>query len=129
MAGNDQAEQLTPKMEELIAALLSGLNITAAAKASGVAEKTARRWLKLPHFQKAYQAEQQSLFNERLAALRLGVSKCLATLARNMGEDAPPATQVRAAQIWLEAALDIHKMSELEAKIAELEQQLKQAGR
>lgn len=102
--------------------MLSLPSIVAAAQAAGVNDKTARRWLKLPHFQAAYKAAQKALFDEALSALLSGVDTAINTLKRNMtSEDVPPSTQVRAAQIWLEQAISLHKMSDLEQKIAELE--------
>lgn len=131
MTGNDQDRtDLTPKQTLLIEALLAGHNITLAAKVSGVADKTARRWLKLPHFQTAYKAAQHSLFDQALSGLLLKVEEAIETISRNMtGEEVPASVQVRAAQIILEQAITIYKASELEAKIAELEELLKQGVR
>ena len=134
MAENDQIPALTPKQERLIEALLTGHNITLSAKASGVADKTARRWLKLPHFQQAYKAAQKRLFDQALTGLMLKIDRAIETLDRHMsGEETPANVQVRAAQIVLEQAIIIHKVSELEAKFTELEQLIKsplqQAGR
>lgn len=109
-----QTATLTAKQERFIAALLSSPTQEAACQQIGITRETSRRWLKLPHFQAAYQKAQQALFDERLAAL-----------ARNMGEDASQSVQVRAAQIWLESAITIHKMSDLEARVIELEQYIK----
>lgn len=125
MTENDQAtEQLTSTQELLISCLVSGLNITAAAKAAGIGDKTARRWLKLPHFQRAYKDAQRSLFDQALTGLMLKVDKAIATLDRNMTE-ASPYTQVSAAKIVLEQAIAVHKMSELEQKVAQLEELLR----
>lgn len=131
MSENDQTTELTPKQERLIEALLAGHNITLAAKVAGVADKTARRWLKLAHFQAAYKAAQKQIFDQALAGLMLKVDKAIACLDRNMdGEEVPASTQVRAAQIVIEQAVANYKMSELEAKYAELEQLVKlQSGK
>lgn len=134
MIGNDRteenSEQLTTKQESLIALLLAGITITAAAKQLKVNESTARRWLKLPHVHQAYKDQQQTLFDDKLSELRSGVGTAISTLKRNMtSEDTTASVQVRAAQIWLEQALELHKMSELEQKIAELEQYVKQVGK
>lgn len=130
MSENDTATAepaLTPKQGKLIEALLTPLSITAAARAAGIGEATARRWLKLPHFQAAYQAAQKQLFNQALTGLMQKVDRAIETLDRNMtGEDVPASTQVRAAQIVLEQAIAVHKMGELEEKYRELEQLVKQ---
>jgi phage terminase small subunit len=129
MTGNVQTTEqteLTPKQDTLITALLTPLSITAAALAAGVSEKTARRWLKLPHFQQAYKAAQKQLFNQALTTLMSKVDKAIDTLDRNMdGELVPASTQVRAAQIWLEMSVNMYKTQEIEEKIAELERIVK----
>lgn len=120
MTGNDQA--LSPKQEMLIAELIGGNNITIAAKVAGIGDKTARRWLKLPHFQQAYKAAQKQVFETALAALLLKVEKAVDTLDRNMDSvEAPAAAQIRAAQIVLEQANNVHKMREMEERLGALE--------
>ena len=125
--GEDQA--LTTKQEQLIMLLVSGVNVSAAAHNASIGERTAYRWLKLPHFQAAYKAAQRQLFDQALTGLMLKVDKAITTLDRHMdGEDTPASSQIRAAQLVLEQAINIHKMAELEAKYAELEQLVKQQG-
>lgn len=120
MTGNDQA--LSPKQEMLIAELIAGNNITIAARLADVGDKTARRWLKLPHFQQAYKAAQKQVFETALAALLLKVEKAVDTLDRNMDSvEAPAAAQIRAAQIVLEQANNVHKMREMEERLGALE--------
>lgn len=128
MLGNvSSGEQLTPRQEMLISLLLAGVTIVAAAKNVNITEQTAHRWLKLPHFQAAYKQAQQSLFSQSLQGLQGKIDKAIHTLDRNMdSEDTPASTQVRAAQIVIEQSVSIYKMSELEAKIAALEQAMKQ---
>jgi hypothetical protein len=119
--GENTEQQLSPKQESLIALLLAGVSIVAAAKSVGIAEKTAHKWLKLAHFQAAYKAAQKAIFNQALTGLMLKTSKAINTLDRHMDSElTPAAVQVRAAQIILEQAIDIHKTAELEEKIAEL---------
>lgn len=124
MSTFDQAtEPLTPKQTQLIETLLTGVNIATAAKNVGIGDKTARRWLKMPQMQEALRSGQQSLFDDKLNALRIGVSTAIATLLRNMkSEETPPNVQVAAAKIWLVTAIELHKMSALESRIAELEE-------
>ncbi|SRR6266568_1222507 len=126
MSENDQSttedQPLTPKQDMVIELLLAGVNITGAAKQAGIAEKTARRWLKLPHFQQAYRIAQHSLFDQALTGLMNKVDKAINTLDRNMtSEDAPASTQVRAAQITIEQSISIYKTQQLEERISELE--------
>lgn len=116
-----EENELTPKQEQLIAALVAGNSIVVAAKTADIGEKTAHRWLKEPAFKQAYREAKREAFDERLDKLRDGVSIALKTLLSHMTNDETPASvQVRCAQIWLEQSIQIHKMSELEAEIQEL---------
>lgn len=90
-----------------------------------IGDKTARRWLKLDHFQSAFKSAQRQLFDQALTGLMQKVDKAIETLDRNMdGEEVPPSTQVRAAQIVLEQSIGIYKVGELEQEIEELKQAL-----
>ena len=121
---------LTQKQEALIELLLTGITITAAAKELKVNESTARRWLKLDHVKKAYRRARQEVFDDRLSLLRDGVQVAIKTLATCMDPKQTKSEFVRcqAAGKWLDTALEIYKAGQLEAKIAELEDILKEAG-
>jgi phage terminase small subunit len=122
---SERETTLTHKQEMLILALLSNKTAQAAARIAGVSEKTAQRWLKLPHVRQAYQEAQKRVFEQALTGLLNHVDTAIGTLARNMtNKRTPPSTQVRAAQIVLEQSLTLYKMNEMEARIAELERML-----
>jgi len=116
---------LTAKQERLIAALLANASVVDAAKACKINESTAYRWLKLSHFQDAYKAARRAAFDELLLALMTGTGTALKVLHEAMKQGETHSVRVRAAQIWLEQAIAVHKMSELEAEIAELRALLK----
>ena len=130
MAVNDsrteKSEQLSPKQETLITLMLAGVNINAAAKQAGVAERTAHRWLRNDTFKKAYRAAQHDLFRDAMQELHGLIPKAIKTLERHMtGDETPAGYQIRAAQLILEQAQATDKAGELEDmrdKIARLEQ-------
>lgn len=133
MTGNDQitekSSELSPKQFLLITALLTPLNITAAAKAAGVADKTARRWLALPHFQAAYKAVRRALFDESLASLMSGVDCAIEGIKNIAGDsEVEPAVRLRAYSVWLTQAIAVYKTSELEAQFSELQALIKEQG-
>lgn len=129
MDKNEQKSELTSKQEALITAMLETPKIAQASLKAGVPHQTARRWVKLPAFQSAYKAAQRDLFDRALNGLMLKVDKAIETLDTVMGdEEAPAGARLRAAQIILEQAIQVHKMAELEAKYNELEQFIKSAG-
>ncbi|HWS83613.1 MAG TPA: hypothetical protein VN207_05080 [Ktedonobacteraceae bacterium] len=115
---------LTPKQQLLIAALIAGNSIVVAAKAVGIAERTAHTWLKLAHFQENYKAAKQAVYDEALGELRDGVKEAIDTLKSNL-KALEPAIQVRAAHILLTQAIQVHSIQQLEERIQELEEALK----
>jgi hypothetical protein len=114
MAANESfSGKLTQKQQDFMALLLAGVQIVAAARQLKIGEATAHRWLNMPQFQTAYQALQEELFNEKLTRLRDGVDLAIDTLKAVMhNANESPAAQVRAAQIWLEQTLTLHKFEQ-----------------
>lgn len=120
---------LTAKQETFIMAMLSAPSIVEAARITGINEKTARRWLKLPEVRTAYQGAQREVYDASLTTLKLAVHDAVSVLTQTMKDELTPAsTRVRAAQIVIEQAVELQKMSELEQKLVELEQRLQQQG-
>jgi phage terminase small subunit len=127
MSGNynsTEETELSVKQEQFIAALIAGNSIVVSAKAVGIAEKTAHAWLKKPHVQAAYKSAKQAAFDEVLEGLRECASAAISTLKSNLTA-LETSVQVRAAHIILTQAIQVHKMNELEARIAELEEMVK----
>ncbi len=125
MQGN---ASITPKQEHLLAALMAGSTIVDAAAACNINESTAHRWLKEDAFQNAYQAARRAAFDETLLALMTGTATALKTLHEAMKNGEGYAVRIRAAAIWLEHAIAIHKVSEIEEQIAELRAIVKERG-
>lgn len=125
MAENVTSTELTPKQETVIQALIAGHTIQTAALAAHVAERTAQRWLKLPHFKAAYKAAQKQVFDMAMSKLALKVEKAIDRLDFHLDElTTPAAIQVRAAQILLERAENHIQTQELEKRLSELEERL-----
>jgi DNA-binding transcriptional MerR regulator len=129
MSQNHQSPEkntLAPKQEKLIAELVAGKSIRDAAKSIAVDERTVYRWQKQTTFQKEYNEQKTRAYNEKLDTLRSGIAVALKTLLTHMtSADTRPYVQVAAASKWLDMAVEIHKMQELEARIVELEEKLK----
>jgi hypothetical protein len=118
---------LNAKQMQLIAALVGGASIVDAAKACKINECTAHRWLKQPAITTALEEGKQRAFSDALGVLRTGVKAAITTLASSMRAESE-GVRLRAAQIWLTTAVELHKMSEIEQRFDELEQLLKAAG-
>jgi DNA-binding transcriptional MerR regulator len=115
---------ISRKQETFIAAMLSLPTITAAARAAGVTDRTARLWMKQPLIQEAYRAARKEVFDEVLEGLRDCAKEAIDTLRTNLTA-LEPAVQVRAAHIILTQSIQVHKIEQLEARIQELEDALK----
>ena len=121
-----EESKLSPKQEQLIAALVAGSTIVVAARAVGIAEKTAHVWLKQPAFSRAYQDAKQAVFSDMLDELRDSVNLAISTLKNIMiSTEIDPAVRVRASHIWLTQAIQIHKMEQLESRLQEIEEMIK----
>ncbi len=123
MSGNDRYEELlTPKQQRFIEFFLAGHSIISCATVVGIAEKTAHRWLKLPHVQSAIKAAQHQVFDETLSSLMTDLSIARdALIAIIQNEESPCACRVSAAKTIFDKAIEVHKISAIEARLAELE--------
>ncbi len=119
-----QTSELSRKQQKLIAALLEANTLTEAARAAGMSDDTARRYLAEPHVKAAYDAASKRMFDEALQGLQNSISLARQTLTRNLGEEAPPAQQVAAAKILLDKALEVSAIAALEQRLTELEKKL-----
>jgi phage terminase small subunit len=128
MPGNTSQEQkTTTKQDVFIQAMLAGNTIVTSAQIAGCNEKTAHAWLKLPCVQTAYTEAKRQVFNEALSQLMLDTGEARTTLKAIMkDETVQPGARVRAAQILLEQSISIYKHEEIEARLADLEAQLKE---
>jgi hypothetical protein len=117
--------KLSTKQQTFVLALLSARNLRDAARLASIGERTAYRWMELEAVKTAYVAAQQDVFNAGLLTLKLAIDKAVKTLERHLeAEETPPGAQIRAAQIIIEQSIELHKLAELEAKIADLEARL-----
>ena len=121
--------ELTEKQEMLIVALLSLPTIEAASKATGISDRTARRWFQLPHFQEAYRIAKSLAFDEALEGLRDHTKSAIDRIKAIMDStEVDPAVRLRAAHIVLTQSIQVHKVEQLAEEIAELKEAMRAAG-
>ena len=82
MKADAQPCTLSPKQERFIAALLEQPNVTQAAKACNISERTARYWLKDPAVQLAWRAARKSAYDHSIARLQALCGSAASTLGR-----------------------------------------------
>jgi hypothetical protein len=117
--------RLTPRQEQGITALLMQGSLQAAAEASGVHEKTLRRWLREdPAFQAAYREARRAVVQQAIVQIQQATGDAVETLRQVMrATDAPASARVTAAKAILETAIKAVEVEALEARIAALEAQ------
>jgi transcription elongation GreA/GreB family factor len=116
---------LTPRQEQSITALLVQGSLQAAAAASGINEKTLRRWLRDDAaFQIAYREARRAVVQHAITQVQQATGEAVETLRAVMQDPAAPASaKVSAAKNILDTAVKAVELEDLEARITALEQQ------
>lgn len=110
------------KREQVIAALLLQPTIAEAAHATGLGEKTLRRWLRSPDFAGEYRAARRQALEVAISSLQQATGEAVATLRRNLNAPTPQSVQVRAALGILEQAVRGTELFDLTDRVAALEE-------
>ena len=118
MAGSQKQER---KQEQFIANLLNTATIAQAAKASGISEATAGRWLKEPAFLQAYNDARSHLLRHAVGVLANGLTAGAVVLRSIVQGDGPPAAKVAAIRLMYDIILRNQELEVLEARILGLE--------
>jgi transcription elongation GreA/GreB family factor len=119
------AHPLTPRQEQSITALLVQGSLQAAAAASGINEKTLRRWLREDAaFQMAYRDARRQVVQQAIVQVQQATGDAVETL-RNVMQDpeAPASARVSAARVVLDTAIKAIELEDLEQRIVALETQ------
>ena len=129
----DKVDNLTPKKEAAVIALLRENSIAKAAESCEVAERTLHRWLDDPDFSKAYRRARREAFGHAVALTQRYAPLAVNTLATLMADkDTPPHARVTAASTLLKFGREGIELDDLAARVEALEQateQRKKAGR
>jgi hypothetical protein len=112
------------KQEQAIAALLLNPTIAAAALSVKVSERTLRRWLQEPEFQKRYREARRAVVDDALCGLQRASTAAVETLVRNLTCGDSPG-EIRAAMGILQTAIRAVEIGELKARVEDLERIIK----
>lgn len=115
-------ENLTPKQEALIAALLGTSSIKRAAERVGITERTAYRWRKLPHFREAFREARRDVHENAVGILQNYSGTAAATLVKLLDSDNDH-VRARAARIILDQAARGVETYDLEERLQRLEEE------
>jgi hypothetical protein len=128
MRGHGQ--KFTRKQEQAIIALLACESLEMAARQVGIHLSTLKRWMEEPLFDRRYRAARRDVLHGAQVLLLQAGSTAVRTLTTVMDNAEEPATaRVSAARCVLEMLLKTFAQETLEARVSELEQLKKPAGR
>lgn len=114
------AVELSSRQRKAIAALLSTRNVTEAAQASQVGERTLYRWLTLPDFRSAVtEAEGEAI--DAAARRLIGLQDSAINTIQDVLAKASAAVKLRAAQTILDYLLKLRELRSIEHRLTELE--------
>lgn len=119
-------DELTPKQQRAIDALLSEPTTKAAAQTALCAEITLHRWLKKPSFQSALKAARAELLEATRTALQSAGKDAVETLKQVMNDTgAKGSERVSAAKAVLEIGLKVQEVFNMGERFKLLEDKLK----
>ena len=123
---NRNDDQLSPKQERAIVALLREPTLPKAAEAVGVHEKTVYHWLADPHFSSVYRRTRREAFGQAIALTQKYAPMAVQTLAQLMLNTSVPAhARVTAAATLLRFGREGIELDDLAARVEALEQTTK----
>jgi hypothetical protein len=113
---------LSPKQRKTLRSLLENGDVKAAAAAANVSRTTVYSWLADPVFAKLlHEAEAEALqeISRQLALTGAAAVRTITALMEDSG--APPSIRLRAADMILSHLLRLKEMSDIEARLSDLE--------
>ena len=114
--------------DRAVAALLTESSIGAAAKVAGVSESTLLRWLQELDFKARYRAARRDAVEHAVSQLQRATVEAVEALRRNLTSGVP-STEISAAKTILDNAIRGVELTDLAARIEELERANTEQGR
>jgi hypothetical protein len=108
-------------IDALLLAMACGATVEAAARQSGLSERTAYRRIKEADFQERLQEVRAEMVQRAAGALTAASTEAVRTLLALQKESSPPAVRLGAARAVLEIGLKVRQLVEVEQQVAELE--------
>ena len=116
-------DNLTPKQDAAIVALIASATVTKAAEACGVSERAIYNWLDDPSFMSAYRKARRRAFQQALGLVHKYAPIAVNALAKIMVDaTAPHASRVTAATSLLKFSRESLDLDDLSQRIEALEQ-------
>ena len=122
------SEEAKSPNEVLLAALVCGASVETAARKAGIARRTAYRRLKDPRFAKRLQAARAEITKRTTSLLSAGSLEAVKALMDLIAPSVAPATRLGAARAIIELAAKLREQTEMEERLAALEERLEANG-
>ena len=123
--GDDSAQEISPKQQQAVIAMLTCPSLTQAAKRAKVSRSVLHGWMREPMFKTALQAAQGEALDRAVRRLVKLADKAIDTLESLLDDPASTGTiRLRAAQTCLSSLLSLRQSYEVEERLARLEEQL-----
>ena len=120
------AGELTPNQEKAVVGLINETSIAAAARASGVGQRTLQTWMTDDAFMRFYRRARREAFNQAIALTQRYASLAVTTLAKVMADpNAPHTAKVSAASAMLRFGREAIELDDLAARVETLEAERK----
>jgi hypothetical protein len=113
---------ISGKQKKVIAALLSERTITAAAKLSGVGERTIYTFMQADNFRAALRAAESELLNSAVRRLATGQVAALDSLSLLIAKAKHESTRRQASVDWLNLFLRFNDVKNIDERLTALEQ-------
>jgi hypothetical protein len=112
------------KYERLVAEVARGEEVKVAARAIGIAERTAYEWSRSAEFKGRVRSIQRELLKDLVGQLSARAEKALKTMEDLLNPATPPAVRLGAARAIISSLVEIQSHTELIDRVAELEARL-----
>ena len=113
---------LSRRQQSALPAIVAAPSIAEAARRSGIAESTLRRWLEEPGYRNELDRLRKEAYDLAVKQVQALVPECLSIFAKVAAESTDPALRMRAARYLLSYGVKFKEIDELQQKVRSLEQ-------
>lgn len=117
---------LSAREQRFVEGILAGLSVQAAAEQAGISRKTGFRWLQRETVRQAIQEGKRERWTSLEHKLQRYADQALSVVVEVMNGNAGAATRLRAAIAVLDLVVKISEYTELEQRVTELENRLRE---
>ena len=114
--------ELTFRQHSALPAIAVARSVAQAARDSGVAERTLRRWLSDPDFRKELNRARQESYDLAREQLQAILPRAISVITELAEESPDPALRLRAARYLMTYSNRIHEIERLQSRIADLDE-------